>query len=214
MTTFISHRAFYKNAKQAFYEIAGKVIIITTLAALLVFTPSIATAQMETDEKNVCLFDTEPRGNQYWWLRHCPEDNREMLWDFADDSDVGRWVHSEQSPIVDPADPILFDILFDVLFDSNEPAEMLFDENGEPIWDFTNVDDTNVEMLFDEGVEHAVVITSDNNNADRWVHTTKCENSLGHDYDFDRAVQDEHGNWWVECKDCGYWGLWIDGEVI
>jgi len=105
------------------------------------------------------------------------------------------------------------DMLWDFTNEDNTDAGgkiVCLEEVGEIIWNFTDE-----EMLFDDtGVEHAVVITSDNDNVDRWVHTTKCENPLGHDYDFDNAVQDEHGNWWVECQDCGYWGLWIDGEVI
>jgi len=186
MTTFNSHRAFYKNAKQAFYETAGKVMMITTLAALLVITPSVATAQMEPVGKIVCL-DAESRENDYWWIRNvaekivCLDENREMLWDETSE----------------------------VIWDFTD-KDVLFDENGEMLWDFTDA----VEKIVQGEVGHAVVITSDNDNVGRWVHTTKCEHLFGHDYDFDGAVQDEHGNWWVECQDCGYWGLWIDGEVI
>ena len=114
MTTFNSHRAFYKNAKQAFYENAGKVMIITTLAALLVFTPSIATAQSHT-----VLPDGTPSLNGKMLWNFTDEDilfdeTGDMLWDSSDavekivqndaetvgkivcldeNSGVGRWVH-------------------------------------------------------------------------------------------------------------------------
>ena len=145
----------------------------------------------------------------------------------AYNANPGRWGKVERVVFIDEnGNPIWGEF-------ANE--EMLFDEAGEMIWDFTNEDvvfdevetvvclEENREMLFDEASEIIWDFTDkdelfDENGELLWDFTNAVEKvvqgEVEHDYDFDGAVQDEHGNWWVECKDCGYWGLWIDGEVI